>query len=142
VDGDQLSDTRSDLLAARLRQGPLAGDILRALRQEFGAEVPGVWSATLEAAPPEVLPSGWYEEDTVLGDLLRLVQQLQHDRNQELPLDPNAGGSGLPRDICQRICQLDAGLRESLLRRVAILGVDVLRGDRVLSEEISAATGG
>ncbi len=139
MDGDPLADTRSDVLAARLRQGTLAGEMLLALRQEYGMDIPGIWSVSIEAAPPVVLPSGWYEEDTVLGDLLRIVQQLQQDSGHELLLEPIAGRHALDENMIRRIQHVDGEQREALLRRVAILGVDVLRGDRVLSDEIPAA---
>ncbi len=141
IDGDQISDTQSDLLAARLRQGGLAGELLQAIRNEFGMELPGVWSVAIEAEPPVVLPSGWYEEDTVLGDLLRLVQQIQNDPKQTVALEPISGKHALRDDLVQRLNHVEPAQRESLLRRVAILGVDVLRGDRVLSDEFARSTG-
>jgi hypothetical protein len=135
TDGDQISDTQSDVLAARLRQGQLAGELLQAIRKEFGMDMPGVWSVSLEMEPPVVLPSGWYEEDTVLGDLLRLVQQIQNDSRQDLALEPVSGEHELREELVRRLNHIVPSQRESLLRRVAILGVDVLRGDRILSDE-------
>ena len=69
TDSDECSDTQSDLLAARLREGGLAEEILQSLRHEFGMSDPPVWHFEIDVEPPTVLPSGWYEEDTVLGDL-------------------------------------------------------------------------
>lgn len=140
VDGEPAADTRSDMLAARLRQGTLAGDILQSLRQETGTTIPGIWSVSIDAEPPALLPSGWYEEDTVLGDYLRLVQQLQHDPDKQLSLEPISGSHRLDERMQRRLHHIDAKSRDVLLRRVAILGVDVLRGDRVLSEEVPATT--
>lgn len=136
TDGDQTSDTRSDLLAARLRQGSLTGELLQGMRNEFGMEVPGIWSLSLEAEPPTILPSGWYEEDTVLGDLLRLVQQYQEDENAELALEPLPKNHELNERLAADLLHVHAAQRQRLLRQVAILGVDVMRGDRVLADEV------
>lgn len=135
VDGDQTTDTPSDLLTARLRQGELAGEMLQVLRDEFNASVPGVWSISLEAVAPELLPAGWYEEDTVLGDLLRLVQHLQTNPDVELALESLPRQHEFGEQMAQRLQRVLQDEREALLRRVAVLGVDILRGDRVLSEE-------
>ncbi len=135
TDGDQLADTRSDLSIARLRQGNIGGEILAALRREFGADVPGIWPVSLEAEPPAVLPAGWYEEDTVLGDLLRSVQHYQSDVRQTLQLEPIAAQSSLSEPFRTALMTVTADERELLLRHVSALGVDLLRGNRVLSEE-------
>ena len=106
------------------------------MRNEFGMEVPGIWSLSLEAEPPTILPSGWYEEDTVLGDLLRLVQQYQEDENAELALEPLPKNHELNERLAADLLHVHAAQRERLLRQVAILGVDVMRGDRVLADEV------
>lgn len=134
TDGDQLADTRSDILAARLREGGLANELLTTLRREFGAESPGVWSVSLEAEPPEILPSGWYEEDTVLGDLLRSVQQHQANPALELQLDELDTTGELAKAFKSRMLIRDDKERQRVLRHLAALGVDLMRGDRVLSE--------
>jgi hypothetical protein len=153
TDSDQLTDTRSDLLAARLRQGGLACDLLASLRAEFGQQVPGVWPVEIEAEPPTVLPSGWYEEDTVLGDLLRIVQHKQAELIPVVPLDPmtpaNAAGprnagraldsntadEAVVKHLGSELKIHDAHESHLLLKHIASLGVDLLRGDRILSEE-------
>ncbi len=141
-DADESSDTRSDVLVARLREGELSEEILSSLRHEFGSTLPSVWHESIEVDPPTTLPTGWYEEDTILGDLLRSVQHFQNDASLMLPVDTLPADATIDR---QALAQLKVGLRddrERILRRVAALGVDLLRGDRVLSEEDTAAPGG
>ena len=91
---------------------------------------------SLDAEPPSILPSGWYEEDTVLGDLLRLVQQYQEDDTAELVLEPLTEKHELNERLAAELLQVDPSRRERLLRQVAILGVDLMRGDRVLVDEV------
>ena len=135
ADGDQTHDTHSDQLAARLRQGGADVQLLNSLRAEFGMGTPSVWSLQLTAEPPSRLPRGWYEEDTILGDLLRIVQQYQSDATLPLGLESNGRPPELP-DEFQHLVPISRGAaRERLLRQVAALGVDLLRGDRVLSDE-------
>jgi exonuclease SbcD len=134
-DGDQWTDTRSDFLAGRLRQGALSGELLETMRNEFGRDVPGIWSLSLEAEPPNVLPSGWYDEDTVLGDLLRLVQHYQEDEAADLAMDPLAA-TRLNQRLVDDLVRIHPSQRERLLRQVAVLGVDLLRGDRILSGNV------
>ena len=135
TDGDQLADTHSDLLAARLREGGLANEVLLALRREFGAECPGLWSVSLEVEPPEVLPSGWYEEDTVLGDLLRSVQRYQADPKLDLKLDTFDNMRELTHAYEDLMTIRNEDERTRLLRHLAVLSVDLMRGDRVLGED-------
>jgi DNA repair exonuclease SbcCD nuclease subunit len=147
TDSDQLTDTRSDLLAARVRQGGLARDLLTSLRAEFGEQIPGVWPVDIEAEPPTVLPSGWYEEDTVLGDLLRIVQAKQAEPVPKIALDPMSASESksslAPKEADELVIKHlgselqihDAHESHRLLKHIASLGVDLLRGDRILSEE-------
>ena len=123
----------------RLREGGLAEELLGSLRQEFKSHVPGIWHAELEVEPPTILPPGWYEEDTVLGDLLRAVQRFQNDETVSLPIQSLPEDSNVSEEIAAVLSIADARERELVLRRVAALGVDLLRGDRVLSEEVPAA---
>ncbi len=138
VDSDQLTDTRSDLLAAQLRQSDLPQEIVGTLRKEFGMSVPGIWTVSLTADTPSVYPAGWYEEDTVLGDLLRAVQYFQNDRDQAVELEGWASETPLSPELVNAMGIRDAADRDYVLRHVAALGVDLLRGDRVLSEELAS----
>ncbi|MCA9262759.1 MAG: metallophosphoesterase [Planctomycetales bacterium] len=140
LDGDQTTDTRSDQLAANLRQGGLADDLLAGLRSEFGTRDCGAWTVSLQAETPVVFPAGWYEEDTVLGDLLRSVKQHQDKSDLELLLEGPDEGYELSAELSAALQINDNQERAVILRNVAALGVDLLRGDRVLSEEMASMT--
>jgi hypothetical protein len=140
ADSDQLTDTRSDQLAAQLRQSDLSQDVLATLRNEFGMSVPGVWTESLSADTPIVYPAGWYEEDTVLGDLLRAVQHFQNTRDEPVELEGWDADTPLSPELIGALQISGTADRENVLRHVAALGVDLLRGDRVLSEELASIT--
>ena len=57
-----------------------------------------------------------------------------------IQLEPIDSGCALPDHVTRALMQIDENQRERLLRQVAALGVDLLRGDRVLSEEASQAS--
>ena len=138
ADSDQLSDTHSDRLAAQLRQSDLSQEILATLRNEFGMSSPGIWTESLSADTPIVYPAGWYEEDTVLGDLLRAVQHYQNARDEPVELEEWDTDTPLSPELVDALRISGTADREDVLRHVAALGVDLLRGDRVLSEEINS----
>ena len=104
VEAEFLTQEHGETLASQLRRGSLADELVGRLRREFGMTSPGVWTAELDVVPPEELPAAWYEEDTILGDLLRLVRHYQVHEGE--PLDrawwasvgrsaaAGAGGSG------------------------------------------------
>ncbi len=140
TDSDQLADTRSDRLAAQLRQSDLSQEILGNLRNEFGMSVPGIWTESLSADTPIIYPAGWYEEDTVLGDLLRAVQHFQNARDDPVKLEEWDADTALSPELADALQISGTADRENVLRHVAALGVDLLRGDRVLSEELASIT--
>jgi hypothetical protein len=135
IDSDETTDTRSDQLVARLREGGLADQMLESLRHEFASATPGVWHLEFDIAPASVHPAGWYEEDTVLGDLLRVVQRYQQSDNEHLPMAPPPEDHQLSDELVRYLSESLPSERKMILRRVAALGVDLLRGDRVLADE-------
>lgn len=136
VDQDASRDTRSDLLASRLRRGDMALEILRILRAELRQANRPVWPLAITTEPPETLPQGWYDEDTILGDLLRTVQQYQADPRLTIDLSlPQTSRQGWDK-LLPALSADNRSDREHLLRQVAVLGVDLLRGDRVLTAEV------
>ncbi|HEX5443829.1 MAG TPA: DNA repair exonuclease [Pirellulales bacterium] len=64
-------------LIAELRHGPLATELLTALRRQFGQTTPAVWSVGLELEAAAAVPHGWFERDSLLGDYLRSLAELE-----------------------------------------------------------------
>jgi hypothetical protein len=107
------------------------------LHDRYGREVPGVWVTEVTAEPPALLPSGWYEEDTVLGELLRVVQRYQEDEHEPIAeVDEFLADIQADAEMIELLRIKDPRERADVLRRVAVYGVDMLRGPRVLSEEL------
>jgi len=116
-------------LGRRLRGGAVVDEIIADLRKRYGEQSPPIWSARLTAALPSVLPSTWYEEDTIRGDYLRAVRRFQ------------SGGPGLIDLQKMLSANHDAGLMsavtdlsyvdspESILREAEVAGADLLSGE-------------
>ncbi len=121
----------SGRLAGTLRHGGLADDLATELRTEYGHRRYPAWTVSVDIEPPASLPVEWYEEDSILGDFLRSVRDHEQGKLEPLRLssylsDEQAVGSyGRALEIG------DPAARARLMRRAAILGVDMLRGELV-----------
>ncbi|MBX7167838.1 MAG: DNA repair exonuclease [Pirellulales bacterium] len=115
-------------LATQLRRGNLAADVLSGLRQKYGVKSPAAWSWKLEVEPPETVPVGWQQQQTMLGDFLRMVEQLRVQPRESLELQRYAGPHKLA-EIEQAVDLSDAGARQRVLQHVTALGIDLLRGE-------------
>ena len=113
-------------LMAALRHGGLAGELLESLRGRFGATVPVVWTAALVPEPATVLPPAWYEQETILGDYLRAVRQLQADTSEPIELEGVLSERHLAGTLAGEVSLADPATRQRVLAHAALLGVDLL----------------
>ncbi len=123
-------------LLGQLRRGTLAAELLDWLRSEYGFGPPAAWSLSLGVELPASLPPEWYEQETIRGDFLRAVRQLQIGATEPLDLDcylaeahvvgtdQRSGSSPGPE-----VAIADEATRARVLREVAWLGVDLLTGE-------------
>jgi len=116
-------------LAAPLRRGKLAADLLQGLRAEFGYRDPAAWSVSLEPEAAETLPPEWYEQETIRGDYLRAVRLLQMNADEPLGLDRYAAESHRAGALAEAVALLDKTARSRALREAALLGADLLGGE-------------
>ncbi len=87
-------------LAANLRRGPLAADILTQLRALYGKEEKLTWSVSLTPLLPEALPAAVYDQQTILGDFLRSVKHFQANPKEIIDLE-----TYLPKDREDHLAQ-------------------------------------
>ena len=112
-------------LAAALRRGELAAELLGRLRADYGT---AAWSVSLELEPPDDLPVEWYEQQTVLGEYLRDLRHYEINPSEPIEL---AGYLG-PEEatpLGEAVALADGRLRQRVLREAALLGVDLLSSD-------------
>lgn len=112
----------------QLRRGSLASDLLHGLRSEFGHTQPAAWSVSLTAQPPAYYADAVADQETLLGDFLRLVRQ--HQTQTDQPLDLAACLEQPAASVPRAIWRLDKpAVRRDVLREAAALGVQLLEGE-------------
>lgn len=121
-------------LATLLRRGGKGEEIAAGLRKEFGSDGGRVWTAQITVEPPKFLPDEWYEEDTILGDYLRAMREME--RNQAGHLDIRSYVSDREFNQIQSLGLdvRDEADRRQLLREAALLGAEWLRGEEVFEQ--------
>lgn len=116
-------------LAAAIRHGGLGADLLNMLRNESRTAKLSVWNATLAAEPLAVLPTAWYEQETILGDFLRQVRHYQMNSQESLELEACLSEAQTAGTLGSMVSISDPTTRERVLREAAMLGVDLLSGE-------------
>lgn len=116
-------------LVAQLRRGKLAGELLEWLRGDYGYREPVAWSLSLEVELAETLPPEWYEQETIRGDFLRAVRQLQMNPEEPLGLESYVAESYMAGTLGAAVTLPGKAGRDRVLREAAALGVDLLSGE-------------
>ena len=116
-------------LAAELRRGRLAADLLNRLRVECGHGQPPAWSISLDLEWTESLPPEWYEQETIRGDFLRALRQLQMNPAEPVDLQRYVAESHRAGTLAEMLAIADEAVRQRALREATLLGVDLLSGE-------------
>jgi DNA repair exonuclease SbcCD nuclease subunit len=116
-------------LLGQLRRGTLGAELLGWLRREHGFGPPAAWSLSLEVELPASLPPEWYEQETIRGDFLRAIRQLQLSDAEPLDLESYVAEEHLAGSLGPAVTVADRETRQRVLREAAWLGVDLLSGE-------------
>lgn len=112
-------------LVNRLRPNSLADELLVDLRRRFGQRSPVAWSASITCDSPLSVPAEWYDQETCLGDFLRVVRDFElHETPFDLRpfLPPNVRD-----ELLESVALLDSDeAHKELLCRASKLGIDLL----------------
>lgn len=119
-------------LAARLRHGGLAEEMLGQLRSLFADHSPPMWSISLTSQPPESYPDSWHEEDTIRGDFLRCARRYREDASEPLELEAFLSERHAAGSLGAAIQFTDSQQRNQVLHEATALSVDLLHGEDVL----------
>ena len=117
-------------LARQLREGMEQARLLPALHAQ--ARIDAKWTLAVESAPP-VIPAQAWDEDSVCGDFLRAVRELQQQPESWRRLETQLPAEPLREVLLEQLQQLSAEEQGELWQHVAALGMDLLRGDMTLS---------
>jgi len=108
-----------------IRKREWTENVLDWLRDEFGRGDKGLWSVSLQVAPPKQLPTDWYEEDTILGEFMRAIGRYQSDDSLRLNLHEYTP-TNVEGTLTSGMSQVSKARREEVLRQAAMVGIDYL----------------
>jgi DNA repair exonuclease SbcCD nuclease subunit len=105
--------------------------LLEWLRREYGHGNPAAWSTSLRIRPPQKYPKTWHEEDTILGDYLRVAADRRKDDAAAINLLPmTEEHPELPSSTTSLLAEVSPSRRSETLDQATLLGVELLRGGK------------
>ena len=115
-------------LLNELRPGGLSDEIVSQLRHLYGQKSPAVWSVAIECDEALCVPEEWYDEETIRGDVLRQLRELEE--SDDIPLDLEeffpASLKGSPMAELAKVSKAD---RAGLLVAASKLSMDLMALD-------------
>ncbi|MBL9164582.1 MAG: DNA repair exonuclease [Planctomycetaceae bacterium] len=115
-------------LLNELRPGGLSDEIISQLRHLYGQKSPAVWSVAIECDEPLCVPEEWYDEETIRGDVLRQLRELEESDDVSLDLEEffPATLKGSPLAELAKVSKAD---RAGLLVAASKLSMDLMSLD-------------
>ncbi|HUE74113.1 MAG TPA: DNA repair exonuclease [Pirellulaceae bacterium] len=111
------------------------GDLLDWLRSEFGREEPPAWPLAVRMDDASMLPRGWEDEDSMLGDFLRVVHEQQSANAEPLDVSGYLPESMAETDRLKLAEWMSAETRSDVLSEAAALGAQLLGAEEGLFEK-------
>ncbi len=124
-----MDGVRRGPLLAPLRRGKLAADWLQALRSDYGYRSPPAWSLSLELELSDTLPPEWYQQETIRGEFLCGIRQLQMNPGEPVDLEPYLAEAHRAGGLASAVAIGGPQARDAVLREAAALGADLLGGE-------------
>jgi DNA repair exonuclease SbcCD nuclease subunit len=106
----------------------VADEALERLQQSGDDPTEPCWSVGVDVDARPRIPQEWYDEDTLLGDYLRAIQELQDDPRAQV-LDPALCSHGDVLQVRPAAGLSDPDVRAIVLGQAAALGASLLRGE-------------
>jgi exonuclease SbcD len=137
-------------LLTQMHPGGLAARLLKTLRERQQDNEKSVWSVAIICDAALDVPAEWYDQETILGDLLRQIQRMENEDDISLQLNDflpdelrdhysettkhedvkSGNGTQTKRSIENPLSQLveieNPLQRKILLREAAKLGIDLI----------------
>lgn len=108
-----------------LRPDGYGAELLAQLRKQWSKQSPALWSVALECHEPLQAPGEWYDEETIRGDLLRQLREVEQDKAANLSLE-----NFLPEDrregVYAELAEIPPHERKELLVGAAKLGMELI----------------
>lgn len=107
-------------------------ELLRWARHEYGSGSPSAWSLSLKLKPPVIYPKSWCEEETILGDFLRVTEKYQNAEAPSVNLIPMVDESAsIAPKMATQFGEISESNWNTTLQEATRIGVELLRGDPV-----------
>ncbi|REJ94650.1 MAG: hypothetical protein DWQ35_07605 [Planctomycetota bacterium] len=108
--------------------------LVERLRQQFGydsddAKEPLLWSLSLDFDTSQSLPLGWYDEETLRGEFVRQVQELEQAPREPLGLEAFLPADYVDTSLGAEMATPSGSSRGQVLQRASRLGAELLSGD-------------
>ncbi|QDS98928.1 metallophosphoesterase family protein [Adhaeretor mobilis] len=111
-----------------LRRGGLSDDLLIRLRKRYGEDSPVIWSVAVECEEEIDVPGEWYDQETIMGDLLRQFRQLRSEPDTDLQLEEFMPAA-LREGAVATLAEVKPEDRDTLLLAASKLGIEMLTYD-------------
>jgi len=109
----------------------LTAQLLASVQQRVVESEPAVWPVAISARQTDPISQAYYEQDTILGEFLRLNQRYQDDG--ELPLDVGVLDCEMDQQQASKLRELlkftGKQRRQQALQKAALLGASLLGAD-------------
>ncbi len=115
-------------------RGVWGRELLNRLRQIHGRRTPSVWSIHLDVQPDSSLGAELLDQDTLLGEYMRAIERhltgKTNEHDCDLSIAPYLGDHATSSAITALLNLSTPDTRQRVLREAAIMGTDLLSGER------------
>ena len=121
-------------LLNHIRVGGISDEIAELLREQHGRETPAMWTVALQCSSPLDVPREWYDQETIMGDVLGEFHELEeHD---DIPLELEGF---LPEELIgtpqAELAVVSGDERGALLWAASKMAVDMMDGEEELTAQ-------
>jgi DNA repair exonuclease SbcCD nuclease subunit len=113
-------------LVTQLRPGTEVDAFIERLQKRAAKRQPLCWTVNLECNAPATVPEEWYDQETILGDFLRQIKEVESSSRKSLELEallPTPLSDATLRSVA-KLPNADA--RQQIIERAKKLGIDLL----------------
>ncbi len=116
-------------LGRELRQLDAGETFLDQVRRETDSATSNVWSIGIRSLRT-TFPANLFDEDSILGDFLRAVRELEASDDRLLDVSAYLPETPAARRLVENLHLESPAARRQLLRDVTTMGIDLLSGER------------
>lgn len=117
-----------------LRRGGMSDDLLIRLRKRYGEASPASWSVAIDCDEPLDVPAEWYDQETIMGDLLRQFRELEANPETSLELEEFLAETHREGRFAE-YANVRAEERQPLLLAASKLGIELLTAHDASDDE-------